>query len=101
MRISCTLAFLLLFAAGPGPARAEETPATGRIVSLGLFKNGLAIVKMEVSVPGPGTYRLDEVPNPVHGTFWVQSDVPVETQVRNRLVEAPSDQPGSGNLQVE
>ena len=40
-----------------------------RITSVGLFKNGLAVVKRTVKLPGPGTYRIDDVPQPVHGTF--------------------------------
>jgi hypothetical protein len=85
----------------PRAALADETAAAGRIVSVGLFKNGLAIVKMEVDVEGPGTYRLDDVPSPVHGTFWVQSSSPVEAQVRHRQVEVPADQVAPGNLQAE
>jgi hypothetical protein len=53
--------------------QAEEIPVKSRLVSLGLFKNGLAVVRKAVSIPGPGTYRIDDVPEPVHGTFWIES----------------------------
>src|SRR5262249_8688000 len=93
--------YLALCLVAGGVARADEQSAKGRIVSVGLFKNGLAIVRLEVAVPGPGTYRLDEVPDPVHGTLWVQSDVAVEAQVQNRDVEVPANEALPGNLQVE
>ena len=36
------------------PARADETPAKGKIVAVDLFKNGLAVVKCEVNLGKPG-----------------------------------------------
>jgi hypothetical protein len=80
---------------------AEEVAAKSRIVSVGLFKNGLAVVRRELTVNGPGTYRLDDAPDPVHGTFWVESNAPVETLVKMREVEVPDTVPGSLNLQED
>ena len=74
------------------PAIAEETPVTSRIASVGLFKNGLAVVRREVSVPGPGVYRLDDVPEPVHGTFWIESDAVVRARTTVREVPRRADQ---------
>ena len=68
---------------------AEEIPAKSGIVSVGMFKNGLAYIKRELKVPGPGTYLVDDVPEPVHGTWWVQSDAQIETRVTRRDVSEP------------
>ncbi len=57
----------------------EDQPVEGRIVSAGLFKNGLAVIHQVIEVPGPGRYRLDNPPEPRHGTWWVESDAVVET----------------------
>ena len=69
--------------------RAEPQPAQSRVVSVGLFKNGLAVVTRTLTVPGPGTYITDDVPEPVHGTFWVESDAVVETRATTREVSLP------------
>lgn len=84
-----------------GPASAEETPVGSKIVAVGLFKNGLAVVRREATVVGPGSYRIDDVPSPVHGTWFVECDAPVETAVRMRDVDVPIDQAGGGSLQEE
>ncbi len=89
---------VLLFAA---PARADETPAKGKIVAVDLFKNGLAVVRCEVTLGKPGVYVLDEVPQPVHGTFWIDSTGPVETVVKMRDVEVPASEAAPGNLQED
>ena len=52
-------------------AAAEETVVTPAIESVGLFKNGLAVVRATFPVKGPGSYRWDKVPRVVHGSFWV------------------------------
>jgi len=68
----------------------KETPVESRIVSVGLFKNGLAVVKRTVTVPGPGAYVLRDVPEPVHGTFWIESDAVVETRLTTRDLLVPA-----------
>jgi hypothetical protein len=70
-------------------AVAGEQGVKSRILSLGMFKNGLTVVKRVVEIPGAGTYRIDDVPNPVHGTFWVESKGEVEARVSEREIEAP------------
>ena len=67
----------------------KEAIAKSRIVSVSLFKNGLAVVKREVSVPGTGVFRLDTAAEPVHGTFWIESDSQVDAAVKMRDVETP------------
>jgi len=80
---------------------AEETLVQSRIASLGLFKNGLAVAKRTVTVPGPGTYRLADVPEPVHGTFWIESDAKVVTQLTSRVVEVPVKASAGASFQEE
>lgn len=80
---------------------ANEKPVTSKVVSVALFKNGLAVVKRQVGLDGAGVYRLTDVPEPVHGTFWVESKDPLEARVESR--ETPAE-PSSGlgvNLQEE
>ena len=66
-----------------------EIPAESRVTSIDLFKNGLAVVRRTVKVNGPGTYRIENVPEPVHGTYWIESTAVVETRVTSRIVEEP------------
>jgi len=50
--------------------------AASKIVEASLFKNGMAYVVREVDIPGPGSWRLGGLPNPVHGTFWILPETP-------------------------
>ncbi len=68
-------------------SQAEETLVTPQVESVGLFKNGLAVVKVTFPVKGPGLYRWEKVPRVVHGTFWVESDGELATQSTSRKVE--------------
>jgi hypothetical protein len=80
------LALVLMVATDTG---AQETVVASRVVSAGLFKNGLAVVECEVKVSGAGTYLVSDVPDPVHGTFWIESvdDVQVRVTMRDMDVE--------------
>jgi hypothetical protein len=82
-------------------ARADETAAKSRIVAAGLFKNGLAVIKREAVLGKAGTYVLDDVPEPVHGTYWIESVAPVESSVEMREVEVPVNELAPGNLQED
>ena len=82
-------------------ARADETAARSRIVAAGLFKNGLAVIKREVTLGKAGTYALDDVPEPVHGTYWIERVAPVESSVEMREVEVPVNELVPGNLQED
>jgi len=97
--LTCTIALALALVAAP--VRAEETSAKSRIVTVGLFKNGLAVVKREVTLGKPGTYILDDVPEPVHGTYWIESAAPIESAVEMRDVEVPVNDFAPGNLQED
>jgi hypothetical protein len=79
----------------------KEATAQSRIVSVGLFKNGLAVIKRSVTVPGAGTFRLETDAEPVHGTFWIESDAKVEAAVKMRDVEMPLHTSPFVNLQQE
>lgn len=70
-------------AAGADP----ETVVTPTLESVGLFKNGLAVVRANFPVRGPGTYRWDKVPRVVHGSFWMESDGVVSVQSTTRMLE--------------
>lgn len=80
-------------AAGPRSTSAgPSVPALeSRIVSAGLFKNGLAVVRRAVTLPGPGTFEVGDAPDPVHGTFWIESLAPVDALVTEREVEEATD----------
>jgi hypothetical protein len=69
---------------------AEEHRVESRVVAVGLFKNGLATIRREVKLPGPGTFLVEDAPDPVHGTWWVESEVAVETLAALREVEMPA-----------
>src|SRR5205807_3756335 len=104
MRTSVVATVLGVWLVGASPARAggvpaEEKAAESRVVSVGLFKNGLAVVRREVTLPGPGTYRLGAMPDAVHGTFWVESDAKVEARVREREIDVPAPEAGEVPLQ--
>lgn len=62
------LAVVLGLVVRPAFGQDKEATAKSRIVSVGLFKNGLAVIKREVIAPGAGTYRLDTgvEPGPRH-----------------------------------
>ncbi len=82
-------------------ARADEMAAKSRIVAVGLFKNGLAVIKREVTLGKAGAYVLDDVPEPVHGTYWIESVAPVESSVEMREVGVPVNDLAPGNLQED
>lgn len=86
-------------AAADAIAPAGEQPLESRLASVGLFKNGLAVLRREATLDKPGTYRLDKVPDPIHGTFWVESTSDLETQVQARDVEVPFAESGAVELE--
>ena len=97
MRLLLPAALALVVSAAPG--RAADTPVKGKIVAADLFKNGLAVVRYEVTLGKPGGYVLDEVPSPVHGTFTVESAGPIEVVSQLREVDVPAADAAPGDLQ--
>ncbi|MBI5833324.1 MAG: hypothetical protein HZB16_13585 [Armatimonadetes bacterium] len=65
----CAIVLSLLLgslALAQGP---EVLPA--KIRTAALFKNGLAMVVRDVTVPAAGEWIVGELPAPVHGSFWL------------------------------
>ena len=56
-------------------------------------------VKREATFGKPGTYAIDDVPAPVHGTFWIDSTGTVDATVKMRDVEVPASDVPPGSLQ--
>lgn len=92
------LAVGMMLAVCGAVASADAQRVESRIVSVGLFKNGLALVTRKMTVPGPGCYITDDAPEPVHGTFWVESDAVVETKATLREVNMPVASAPPGDL---
>src|SRR5829696_2848629 len=100
MRTLRVLALTLAATLPASPATAADTPVKSKIIGVDLFKNGLAVVKREVTLGKSGTYSLDDVPTPVHGTFWIDSaGGTVDVLVKMRDVEVPASDVHPGNLQ--
>ncbi|MFO0980236.1 MAG: hypothetical protein U1E76_00575 [Planctomycetota bacterium] len=94
---------LLCIASGLGSQLVAQTPAriASRIQSVGLFKNGIAVVRREVQLPGAGVYQIDDVPEPVHGTFWIEASAKVDTRVTSREVTRPLDGSAAARLELD
>lgn len=67
----------------------KPIPKSSSTRSIGLFKNGLAYVKRTLTVEKPGLYMIADVPEPVYGTFWVESSAKVT--VRSTTVETTEE----------
>jgi hypothetical protein len=65
-----------------------------RIDTVGLFKNGLAVVRRTLELPGPGVFDVIELPEPVHGAFWVESNA--DLAIRMTEADVPRKNPGLG-----
>ena len=79
---------------------AEDTSVVPTIESVGLFKNGLAVVRASFPVKGPGIYRWDKVPRVIHGSFWVESEGTLSVQATVRAVEK-TDEATAGNIDLQ
>ena len=77
---------------------AEELPVVPHIDSVGLFKNGVAVVRASFEAKQAGVYRWDELPRSIHGSFWIESDGVVSVRATTRMVDEPAAAP-TGNLQ--
>lgn len=79
------LAFMTSFAAVNGYAQdaVNAAPISGQVESVGVFKNGIAVVRERFDVPGVGVYSADAPLQPIHGAFFVQSDALVSTTASN------------------
>lgn len=79
-------------------AEANEAKISSKVLSASLFKNGLAFVTAEITMPQAGDYYLTDVPRPVHGTFWVETPEGLTFAVVEREVEEPLE--ANGNLSL-
>lgn len=55
--------------------------------SVGMFKNGLTVVRATFPIDDPGDYVWENVPHVVHGSFWIESDAEVIVQSTTRMIE--------------
>lgn len=102
MRSTMTAVGLLALTVGPfAQGGVEPIAVESRVVSAGMFKNGLAVIRREVKIAGPGTYEVLDVPDPVHGTFWIESDAVVTTRVTTREVEMAAGASAGWDVQRE
>lgn len=83
-------AHILLLLATVTLASAEKTVIPA-IESVGMFKNGLTVVRATFPIDGPGDYLWEKVPQVVHGSFWIESDSEVIVQSTTRMVEETED----------
>lgn len=99
MRILSVLTLALAAMLPTSSAIAADTSVKSKIVGVDLFKNGLAIVKREATLGKAGNYTIDDVPQPIHGTFWIDSTGTVDVMVKMRDVEVPASEVAPGSLQ--
>jgi len=64
-----------------------EGELPGRIVSAGLFKNGVTVVTREYTLPGPGRHAVTPMESAIHGTLWIESDASVIARLESTTVE--------------
>ncbi|MCB1042804.1 MAG: DUF4139 domain-containing protein [Acidobacteria bacterium] len=67
----------------------NEMLVSSRIVEAGLFKNGLVIVTEEIPLNGPGTYRLESLPEAIHGSLWVEAGDKIVARTSSRSHSKP------------
>ena len=69
---------------------AKEIEVQSKIESVSMFKNGLGVVSRVIKIPKNGIYLLKDLPRPVHGTFWLESDARVVTRSTKREFDVPT-----------
>ncbi len=94
--ILCFSVFLLL---GAGVVFAKNGNfVESKIVSLGVFKNGVILVQEEIPISSTGEFLLKSPPSPIHGTFFVESDAQFTATLTEREREIPLLEAKSLNL---
>jgi hypothetical protein len=82
------------------PLMAQEMPVKSKIESVSMFKNGLAVVKHVVIIDKPGQYLLEDlISEPVHGTFWIESDGLVKARTTYKDID--SDQLSRNQMDLQ
>lgn len=83
-------------------SRAEETPVKPQIDSVGLFKNGLCVVKCSFIADHAGEFVWEEPARMVHGTFLVESEGAITVRSTMRKVDNAAEPAlPTGNLQAD
>ncbi|MGI6401281.1 MAG: hypothetical protein ACOX0A_04095 [Thermoguttaceae bacterium] len=67
----------------------DEVFIQGSVESLGVFKNGVAAVRERYHVSNSGRFSVIAPPTAIHGAFFVESDVPIETFSSSSEVVVP------------
>ena len=74
---------------------------TSRVKSVSMFKNGVALIREEFTVPVSGQYVLDAIPYAIHGAFFIQSDADVEAVLTQRQSRETVGASGDLNYQKD
>lgn len=82
----------------PGLSHGQEAELESRVVSVSMFKNGLALIEREVKPMAAGEYQIADIPKPVHGTLWFVGAPEVSARVVMRKVKRVP-KPGEVDLQ--
>lgn len=69
----------------------EPTPLAAPITSASLFKNGLAVIRRTVQVPGEGTFTLASCGQPIHGAWAVDGPAGLVVRTGISTVEEPGE----------
>jgi hypothetical protein len=85
------IAGLIAFADGE-----DAAPVKAETDSVGLFKNGLSYIKKSVTINEAGKYILTDVPEPVYGTFSVESDADVSVLATSKYIPEKIDPAQAG-----
>lgn len=81
---------------------AQETTVQPQIDSVGLFKNGLCVVKCSFNAERAGDFVWEEPPRVVHGTFIVEAAGTVSVRSTMRKADAAGEVAlPTGNLQPD
>lgn len=74
---------------------------TSRVKSVSMFKNGVALIREEFTVPASGQYVLDAIPYAIHGAFFIQSSADVEAVLTQRQSRETVGASGDLNYQKD
>ena len=74
---------------------------TSRVKSVSMFKNGVALIREEFTVPASGQYVLDAIPYAIHGAFFIQSEADVEAVLTQRQSRETVGASGDLNYQKD
>ncbi|MFP6675885.1 MAG: hypothetical protein VB878_12460 [Pirellulaceae bacterium] len=69
------------------PCYAQEQAIESRVISVAMFKNGLALVEREATPDASGEFRISDIPKPIHGTLWFIGAADVTARIAVRDVE--------------